>query len=101
MQICNLFQNQQSQDSSLEEEVVRLKQELQQKSKVDEEEFSAELRECRKIEMESRVSSIEDCNYTHCSMSYCICALLILLATAIVSVFVLMVYHTPLVCVCF
>ena len=56
-----LFQSWTSHVQSLEEEVVQLKQELQ-KSEVDREQLSAELRECRK--MESRVSSSEDCECT-------------------------------------
>ena len=53
-----------SQVSSLEEEVVQLKQELKT-SELSQEELSAEVREYRKVKMESGVSGSEGC--TTCS----------------------------------
>ena len=43
--------------------MAQLKQQLK-KSEVDREELSAELRECRKIKVEPRVSGTDDCEYT-------------------------------------
>ena len=62
----NSVQSWPSQVASLEEEVAQLKQQLK-KSKVDREELSAELRECRKIKVEPGVSGTEDCEYTNVS----------------------------------
>ena len=44
--------------------MVQLKQELK-KSEMNRQELSAELRECRKIKVESGVSGPEDCEFVH------------------------------------
>ena len=44
--------------------MTQLKQQLKN-SEVDREELSAELRECRKIKVEPRVSGTDDCEYTN------------------------------------
>ena len=62
--ICYLFQNWPSKVQCLEEEVVRLKQELKE-SEMNREELSAELRKRRKIKVESGVCGTEYCEYTH------------------------------------
>ena len=61
-----------SQVSSLEEEVVQLKQELKT-SELSQEELSAEVREYRKVKMESGVSGSEGC--TTCSWLVMVCEL--------------------------
>ena len=57
--ICVLFQNWPSKVQCLEDKVVRLEQELK-KSEMNREELSAELMECRKVIVESRVSGTEN-----------------------------------------
>lgn len=60
MFIFNSRQNLPSQVRSLEEEMVRLKEELR-KSEVNRDELSAELMKNRQLKVESRVSGLPNC----------------------------------------
>ena len=70
---CVLSQNWPSQVYSLEEEVAWLKQELKE-SEMNREKLSAELRECRKIIVESGVSGTGLCIHTlPCLIAMLVC----------------------------